>query len=141
VDRTAGRVVFSPLLGWRNVDLAALIERSTALPTVIENDVRAVMIAERWFGAGIGIDNFAVVTIGTGPGCGLVVAGQVLRGSAGVSGELVHLCVDVEGPRCHCGGRGCVEAYVGRAELLAAACRPGSVVVPDLDSALALIAY
>lgn len=133
VDRAAGQVVFSPLLGWRNVDLAALIEDSTKLSTVIENDVRAVTIAEQWFGAGVGIDNFAVVTIGTGIGCGLVVDGQVLRGSAGVSGELGHLCVDVDGPACHCGGRGCIEAYIGRAELLAAARRLSDVEVPDLD--------
>jgi fumarate hydratase class II len=89
---------------------------------VIGNDA-AVTSAEQWFGEGVGIDNFAVITIGAGIGCGLVVNSRIQQGSFGVAGELGHLCVDIDGPRCHCGGRGCVEAIVGREELLTRATR------------------
>ncbi|HEY2043938.1 MAG TPA: ROK family protein [Jatrophihabitans sp.] len=118
VDRSGGSVEFSPLLGWESVPLRDIVSAATRLPVVIDNDVRAVTSAEQWFGAGLGVDDFAVVTIGAGIGCGLVVSSKIQRGSFGVAGELGHVCVDVDGPRCHCGAQGCVEAIAGREELL-----------------------
>lgn len=135
VDRIGGVVEFSPLLGWRSVNLQAQVAAATGLPVVIDNDVRAVTTAEQLFGAAIGVDNFAVITIGAGIGCGLVVDSRIQHGSFGVAGELGHICVDVKGPRCHCGGRGCVEAFIGREELLT---RAGAVAGRPVRSMAAL---
>ncbi|MFF0473864.1 ROK family protein [Streptomyces sp. NPDC004284] len=120
VDRDSGRLRRSGLLGWRDVPLAELLTASTGLTVTVENDVRALTVAEHWFGEGIGTEYFALVTIGAGIGSALVVNGQLLRGAYGVAGEVGHVCVDPAGPRCRCGGRGCVEAIASIDAILAA---------------------
>ncbi|MFI9743468.1 ROK family protein [Streptomyces sp. NPDC052494] len=120
VDRESGRLRHSGLLGWRDVPLADLLAASTGLSVTVENDVRALTVAEHWFGEGIGTGYFALVTIGAGVGSALVVNGRLLRGAYGVAGEVGHLCVDPTGPRCRCGARGCVEAIASTEAILAA---------------------
>ncbi|MET9349986.1 ROK family transcriptional regulator [Streptomyces termitum] len=120
VDRDGGRLRHSGLLGWRDVPLAELLTAATGLAVTVENDVRALTVAEHWFGEGIGTEYFALVTIGAGIGSALVVNGQLLRGAYGVAGEVGHVCVDPSGPRCRCGGRGCVEAIASTDAILAA---------------------
>jgi predicted NBD/HSP70 family sugar kinase len=110
VDRERGFVRFSPFLGWSDVPLAALVEPALGIPTVIENDVAALTLAESATGAGVDVSPLAVVTIGAGVGCGIVVDGKHLTGSHGVAGELGHIPVGDPAVRCYCGGRGCVEA-------------------------------
>ncbi|HVV21133.1 MAG TPA: ROK family transcriptional regulator [Pseudonocardiaceae bacterium] len=119
VDRADGVVHYSPFLGWHAVALADLVRSATGLDTVVENDVRALTVAEQWFGAGVGASSFALVTVGTGIGCGLVVNGSVIEGAHGVAGEVGHILAEPDGPECHCGNRGCVEAIVGTPALLA----------------------
>jgi predicted NBD/HSP70 family sugar kinase len=118
VDPHIGLVRYSPFLGWRDVTLAELVRLSTGLTATIENDVRALTVAERWFGEGVGASSFAVVTVGTGIGCGLVVGGNVLAGAHGVAGELGHVPVAADGPPCHCGGRGCLEALASTSSIV-----------------------
>jgi predicted NBD/HSP70 family sugar kinase len=113
VDRGTGHVRYSPFLRWRDVPLRELAGTATGLAVTVENDVKALTAAEHWFGEGVGADSFALVTVGTGIGCGLVVHGRLVSGSHGVAGEIGHLTVDATGPDCHCGGRGCVEAIAG----------------------------
>ena len=110
VDQAAGVVRLSPLLGWENVDLAGPVGAATGLAVVVENDVNALTLAEHWFGDGAGTDDFTLVTVGAGIGCGIVTGGRLLSGAYGVAGEVGHVCVDTAGPLCHCGARGCVEA-------------------------------
>jgi predicted NBD/HSP70 family sugar kinase len=111
-------VAYSPFLAWRDVPLGAEVARRTGLATTVENDVRALLTGERWYGVGRGISSLALVTVGTGIGCALLVNGQVVHGSFGVAGEVGHVLVDPEGPLCHCGNRGCVEAIAGSAGIL-----------------------
>ncbi|MEU7949385.1 ROK family protein [Micromonospora taraxaci] len=113
IDRGIGLVRYSPFLHWRDVPLGRLTARRTGLAVTVENDVKALTAAEHWFGEGVGAESFALVTVGTGIGCGLVVNGRLVSGSYGVAGEIGHLTVDADGPDCHCGGRGCVEAIAG----------------------------
>ncbi|MER5207444.1 ROK family transcriptional regulator [Streptomyces sp. NPDC002825] len=120
VDRDTGRLRHSGLLGWRDVPLAELLTAATGLAVTVENDVRALTVAEHWFGEGIGTEYFALVTIGAGVGSALVVNGQLLRGAYGVAGEVGHVRVDPAGPRCRCGARGCVEAIASTDAILAA---------------------
>ena len=110
VDGQTGTVQYSPFLNWRRVPLAQLVETATGTPTVIENDVRALTVAEQWFGAGVGLSSFALVTVGAGIGCGLSIGGRVVSGAHGVSGEVGHLPVGGSDRVCTCGNTGCVEA-------------------------------
>lgn len=110
VDRESGQVRYSPFLGWCDVPLAGLLEDATGLATTLENDVKALTVAEQWFGDGVGASSFAVVTVGAGIGSALVVNGGLVSGAYGVAGEIGHVSVSTTGPVCHCGGTGCVEA-------------------------------
>jgi predicted NBD/HSP70 family sugar kinase len=118
VDPATGIVRYSPFLGWRQVPLVELLSEATGLLVRLENDVRALTVAEQWFGAGVGARSFAVVTVGTGIGCALFVNGAVVAGAHGVAGEIGHLPVDARGPLCHCGNRGCVEAIACSSAIL-----------------------
>ncbi|WP_240669971.1 ROK family transcriptional regulator [Actinoplanes solisilvae] len=110
VDHTTGLVRYSPFLRWRDVSLRERAEKVTGLTVTVENDVKALTVAEHWFGEGVGAESFALVTVGAGIGCGLVVGGRLVSGSRGVAGEIGHIAIDLNGPACHCGSRGCVEA-------------------------------
>lgn len=118
VDHTTGHVRYSPFLGWRDVDLGALVAARTGCTVVVENDVKALTVAEQWFGLARGLDNFALITIGAGIGCALVVDGALVRGAYSVAGEIGHLPVGDPAVICHCGGHGCVEAEASTAALL-----------------------
>ena len=88
------------------------------MPVVVDNDVRALTIAEEWFGIGVDTDSFAIVTIGTGIGCGLYLNGDVVEGAHGVAGEIGHLPLAPAEIVCSCGRRGCVETVASSAAIL-----------------------
>ena len=114
-------VVVASFLGWRDVPLAAMVSEATGLPCVAANDVRAFAYAEAWFGAGRGQDPFAMVTLGAGIGCGVVVAGEVVSGAQGAAGSVGHLPVDPSGPPCEIGHLGCARALASTPGVLRAA--------------------
>lgn len=118
VDASTGHVAYSPFLSWRDVRLGEQVAARTGLTATVENDVRALLTGERWYGVGRGLTSLALVTVGTGIGCALLVNGQVVHGAFGVAGEVGHVLVDPDGPPCHCGNRGCVEAVAGSAAIL-----------------------
>ncbi|GAA4042423.1 ROK family transcriptional regulator [Streptomyces shaanxiensis] len=138
VDRGAGVVRYSPFLEWRDMPLAELAGATTGLPVTLDNDVRALTVAEQWFGAGVGLSDFAVVTVGAGIGCGLVVHGRVVSGAHGVAGEIGHVTVDPSGPPCHCGNNGCVEAIAGDAAIVRRIRETTGVEVRDTAEAVEL---
>lgn len=110
VDTEHGLVRHSPLLGWRNVSLGAELAHRLDLPVLIDNDVRALTIAEQFFGVGASnIRSFAIITIGSGIGCGLYLNGDVITGAFGVAGEIGHLPLGTGGRTCTCGRLDCVE--------------------------------
>ena len=82
------------------------------VPTVVENDVRALTAAEHWFGAAAGCSDFALVTIGSGVACGIVMDDRLMDGSNGGSGQVGHLPITEWGPMCERGHRGCVRSYL-----------------------------
>ncbi len=116
-------VVVASFLGWRDVPLAAMVSEATGLPCAVANDVRAFAYAEAWFGAGRGKDPFAMVTLGAGIGCGVVVAGEVVSGAQGAAGSVGHLPVDPSGPSCEIGHPGCARALASTSGILRAAAR------------------
>lgn len=113
VDRRGGRILNSPSLGWKNVELREMLSSRVGIRVLIENAPIACALAQMWLAPhhGHGVDNFAYVTVSDGVGAGVVVEGQVLRGHSDTAGEFGHLPLNVDGPRCLCGLRGCLEAY------------------------------
>lgn len=112
IDRQRALVHYATYFGWRNVPFAQLLEERLHVPVVIDNDVNALTAAEQWFGAGRGVKDFLVVSIGRGVGLGMVLDGRLYRGAKGGAGEFGHITVVPDGPLCECGKRGCLEALV-----------------------------
>ena len=138
VDSPAGVCRFSALLGWRKVDVAGPLAAATGLPVVVNNDVNTLVVAERWFGEGRDVDSFAVVTVGPGIGCGLLLDGSLFSGASGMAGELGHFPMDPDGPLCGCGRRGCLEALACTDAVLGRLRRGGVPGVADIDDAARL---
>jgi glucokinase len=113
IDPISGVVRYAPNLNWRDVPLKAGLSRALELPVLITNDVRAATWGEWFHGAGQGCDDLICLFVGTGIGGGVVSGGQMLTGCSNTAGELGHITVDLHGPYCHCGNRGCFEALAG----------------------------
>ena len=111
-------VLFTPNLPWRDEPIADLLERVLELPVIVENDANAAAWAEFVFGAGQGVPDQLLLTLGTGVGGGLVLGGQVYRGGHGVAAEVGHLTVVRDGIPCGCGRHGCLEQYASGSALV-----------------------
>lgn len=113
VERDTGVVRFAPNLEWHDVPLGKSLEEALGLRVVVLNDVRAVALGEWLSGAGRNTDDMVCVFVGTGIGGGIVSAGHLLEGCSNAAGEIGHMVVAVDGPACHCGRSGCLEALAG----------------------------
>jgi len=112
VDVATERLVFAPNLGWTDVDVKTPVEKATGLPVVLENAANACALAEVWFGQQAeGARNLIAVTVAEGIGTGIILNGQLVRGTTGMTGEFGHVALVEEGVECSCGNRGCWEAY------------------------------
>ncbi|MFP5207698.1 MAG: putative N-acetylmannosamine-6-phosphate 2-epimerase [Acidobacteriota bacterium] len=106
------------LPGWADFKLREFVEKRFHLPTSVVNDAHAAALAELHFGSGRNLNDFVALTIGTGIGGGVVSNGSLLRGEHGLAGTIGHHVIRVDGRRCNCGRKGCLEAYVSAASLL-----------------------
>lgn len=111
VDADRSRVYFAPNLRWSQVPVRALLEASTGLPVVVENDGNIAAWGEYRFGAGRGMGDLVLVTVGTGIGGGIVINGELFRGAHGAAGEIGHINAVPDGRPCGCGRNGCLEQY------------------------------
>ncbi|HAF70918.1 MAG: Glucokinase [Acetothermia bacterium 64_32] len=111
VQAEEGRVVLSHHVpGWEGFPLAGWLEERFGAPAVVENDANSGALGEWAFGAGRGTKSFLYVTVSTGIGGGWILNGEIYHGADGLAGEIGHLLIDLEGPVCTCGRRGCLEA-------------------------------
>jgi len=110
---TDGIVLGSPNLGWRNFPLKTKLEKKLGLPVLVTNDVRAATYGEWKYGAGRGVNDLAVLFVGTGVGGGVISGGNILTGCTNSGGELGHMTIVSGGRQCRCPNKGCLEAYVG----------------------------
>ena len=140
VDRDSGSIFAATdnLPGWTGFPLRSFVEDRFQLPVAVVNDAQAAALAELHFGAGRGLANFAVVTIGTGVGGGIVCDGRLLDGQRGFGGTFGHIVIHAGGRPCNCGRLGCLEAYVSTASLLREYQEHGGAMPEDDDAALAL---
>lgn len=110
VNFETGQLVNPPLMpAWDSFSIRDYLREDYAAPVFVDNDVNLMALGELWR-LKRSLSNFLVIKVGTGIGCGIVCHGEVYRGAAGSAGDVGHICVDQEGPRCHCGNLGCVEA-------------------------------
>jgi glucokinase len=117
IDIKKGVLVNPPNLPWRNVPLAAMLNRATGAKVHLANDADMAGLGEYHRGAGRGTRNMVYITWSTGVGGGLIIDGKLHRGGHGTAGEIGHMIIDPNGPLDNCGQRGCLEAFVGGANL------------------------
>lgn len=113
VEYPTGRVVFAPSLQWKNIDIREPLVRATGLPVFIENAAKACALAQLWNSRGSAEQphNFAHVMVSDGIGVGVVINGELFRGENFMAGEFGHLPLNLDGPQCACGKKGCWEIY------------------------------
>ncbi len=122
IDVGRGVLLTSPNLpSWREVPIRRIAGRVLGVQTVVDNDANAAAYGEYRAGAGRGYDNVVCITLGTGVGGGIISDGKVLRGGHNFAGEIGHVAINMDGPRCKCGNRGCLEAYIGKQALVRSA--------------------
>ncbi|MGO9584818.1 MAG: ROK family protein [Limisphaerales bacterium] len=110
------RLVFAPNLGWPEYDLKSRLQDATGLPVELENAANACALSEFWFGqSSKGVNNLIAVTVSEGIGTGIILNGQLVRGSTGVAGEFGHVTQMPDGPQCRCGNSGCWEVLASNA--------------------------
>ena len=102
---------------WVGVQPTRVLSKRFRCPVSMDNDANLGALAERWWGAGRTGEDLTYDKIATGVGAGHIIAGEVYRGSNGTAGEIGHLAIDLRGPRCRCGLRGCLAALVGAGAL------------------------
>ncbi len=129
-----GIVQFTPNLpGWRDYPLRDQLARLTGFHVVVENDANCAVVGEARFGAAKGASEVIYLGLGTGVGGGAIANGRLVSGINGLGGELGHVCVAIDGPRCTCGSIGCLEAFtagwaIGREGELVAATSDGAAL-------------
>lgn len=112
VDKN-GLINFAPNLEWHEVALKEDLSKEFTYPIFITNDVRAAAWGEWIYGAGKGYKDLICMFIGTGIGGGIISEGKMLNGCSNTCGEIGHMVIDIHGPSCTCGGRGCLESIIG----------------------------
>lgn len=103
--------------GWVQVPLKAILSEKTGLPVVVENDANAMAYAEFRYGAARGLNNIVALTMGTGIGGGLILNGQMYRGSGCAAGEIGQMSIHMDGKSGHYGNLGALEKYTGNREI------------------------
>ncbi|MBP3192790.1 ROK family protein [Natronogracilivirga saccharolytica] len=108
-----GTIENAPNLNWKGIiPLAEMVNKYYDVPVRLTNDANAAALGEKVYGGAQGIDNFIMITLGTGLGSGIIVNGDLVYGHDGFAGELGHTNVEVDGRQCGCGNKGCLETYV-----------------------------
>ena len=101
------------LPGWNKVNIGKIISHEFKKPVFVDNDANAAAIGELTFGSGKKYKSFIMITLGTGVGGGIVIDKKIYHGDFGAAGEIGHISIDYNGPKCNCGSYGCIEAYAG----------------------------
>ena len=107
-----GMIQSPPNLSWGNIDIVSLFKEKINCKILLTNDANAAALGEKSFGLAKNMDDFVVVTLGTGLGSGIFSCGKLLYGHDGFAGEMGHISIDFNGRLCNCGNKGCLESYV-----------------------------
>ncbi|NHA69849.1 ROK family transcriptional regulator [Phycicoccus flavus] len=136
IDTVSGEVGSEGIMpGWRGVPVGRAMADSVRVPVRIDNTANLAALGEFKFGALQGVSTGVFLKVSYGVGAGLILGGELFRGSAGTAGEIGHVTIDEHGPVCRCGNRGCLDTYVGAGPVLSAL-RPshGALTLRDVIS-------
>ncbi len=112
IDKKGETILFSPNLPqWRDIPIKRMVAERFSIPCALENDANAAAWGEKWVGAGKQAHSLVLLTLGTGIGGGIVLDDRLWRGADNVAAEIGHMVIQMDGPQCGCGNRGCIEAY------------------------------
>jgi predicted NBD/HSP70 family sugar kinase len=118
VDYNTGQLLLIPNLHDNYVLIGKFIESNLCLPVIVDNDVNMMAMGELHYGRAQGYRNVVCINVNWGIGSGIIVNRQIYRGSTGISGEIGHTIVDINGPKCGCGNSGCLETLAGGRALI-----------------------
>jgi len=121
VDHKTGKVIgpCPNIEGWQGTEIGVTMRDRLNMPVFVDNEVNAMALAEARFGAAIGASSVVCATVGTGVGGGVIIDGRVVHGFSSSAGELGHMTIDVDGPRCACGNYGCIESFCSTRAIVA----------------------
>ncbi|CAM3786476.1 ROK family transcriptional regulator [Mesobacillus zeae] len=111
VDPEKGESVFAPNLNLHHIPIKAVLEKEFDMIVKVENDARTMSLGELWFGNGMSSESFVCINVGRGIGAGIVINGKLFHGNHSISGEIGHMMIDVNGPKCPCGNYGCLQTF------------------------------
>jgi glucokinase len=134
MDLEAGTVSPLNIPGWRGFPVRRRVAEITGLPTALDNDAKALALAEGWVGAARGCRNYLAMVVSTGVGGGIVLDGRLVHGATGNAGHVGHVIVEPEGRQCECGARGCLEAEASGTAIAAVTGRPPAEASPTVVS-------
>lgn len=119
VDVKKGVSVFAPhFKEWKNVPLKSILEKEFDIPVIVEHDPNCMAMSEKWFGIANEYNNYLFLRLSMGIGMSIIIDGEILRGAEGNAGEFGHIVMDPDGPKCSCGGYGCLEAFSSGTSIL-----------------------
>jgi predicted NBD/HSP70 family sugar kinase len=125
VDENVGLCRYSAAHDWRDIPIARLVKEATGVDAHLGNDANAVAIGEKLFGRARDLRHFSSIILGGNIGCAHYIGGSLYRGYDGGAGEIGHVTLDVNGPRCNCGKNGCLDMYSGGTAMQATARKAG----------------
>lgn len=118
VKTQEGISVFAPNIGWKNIPIRNIIEKKIGLPTFVENDAKALINGEYYYGSVQDANSMILLKVSHGIGSGIMLDGKMYRGINGSAGEVGHTTIDISGPVCSCGNYGCMEALASENALV-----------------------
>lgn len=104
--------------GWRQIALRDILSKKLGIPVFVDNDANAACMGEAKWGAGKGLSNIVCMTLGSGVGTAVMIDNKVYRGRGYSAAEMGHICIDRHGPKCNCGGNGCIETFAGNSYIV-----------------------
>ena len=113
-----GKILFAPNLKWRQIELKNKLEQIFFLPVIIENEANAGAYGEQLYGSKKDVHNLIYVSFGIGIGTGIIIDGKLFTGATGISGEMGHITIKINGEKCPCGNHGCWELYASETVLI-----------------------
>lgn len=118
VDPVNGIAIYPPHLGWRDIPISEILEKKLNLPVLVESDCNVLALAERWFGKGRNLNSFIVMNVDYGIGTGIMISGKLFHGADYGGGQIGHISVIEDGPKCSCGNYGCLETLASKSAIL-----------------------
>ncbi|CUH95285.1 hypothetical protein P22_1355 [Propionispora sp. 2/2-37] len=118
VKSKEGISMFAPNIGWKNVPIKFIIEERFGIPVMVENDVRILTMGMYYYTLAVQSRNMALLKVGQSIGAGIIINGELYKGDNETAGEIGHNTVDVNGPLCNCGQRGCLDAFASEVALI-----------------------